>query len=155
SGWKRALAKALHAAARHQRSEGDHEAHEMAEALETAGFTGLHNQGVRIETGENESLWIARCDSACAGHPDKLAAMNRRQQHEPCLALIHEPDMAFEAHAHGADLILAGHTHGGQVKLPLLGAPYTLKVDPRISIAAGFQRIGEGLLHITAGLGHT
>jgi predicted MPP superfamily phosphohydrolase len=155
SGWKRALAKALHAAARHQRSEGDHEAHEMAEALETAGFTVLHNQGVRIETGENESLWIAGCDSAWAGHADMLAAMNGRQQHEPCLALIHEPDMAFEAHAHGADLILAGHTHGGQVKLPLLGAPYTLKVDPRISIAAGFQRIGEGLLHITAGLGHT
>jgi len=30
--------------------------------------------------------------------------------------------------------------------------PYTLRTDPRISIAAGFQRIGAGLLHITAGL---
>jgi predicted MPP superfamily phosphohydrolase len=52
-------------------------------------------------------------------------------------------------------LILAGHTHGGQVRLPLLGAPYTLRMDPRILIAAGFQRIEEAVLHITAGLGHT
>ena len=76
-------------------------------------------------------------------------------QHGVLLALIHEPDLAFEAHAQGADLILAGHTHGGQVKLPLIGAPYTHRVDPRITIAAGFQRIGAGLLHITSGLGHT
>ena len=34
-------------------------------------------------------------------------------------------------------------------------APYTLRTDPRIAIAAGFQRIEAALLHITAGLGHT
>ncbi len=69
--------------------------------------------------------------------------------------LIHEPDLAFEAEARGADLILAGHTHGGQVKLPVIGAPYTLRMDPRILVASGFQRIEAGLLHITSGLGHT
>jgi predicted MPP superfamily phosphohydrolase len=84
-----------------------------------------------------------------------LSAMAGRRPEEACLALIHEPDMAFEARAEGADLILAGHTHGGQVQLPWLGALYTLKMDPRIAIASGFQHIGEGLLHITAGLGHT
>ena len=41
------------------------------------------------------------------------------------------------------------------MRLPLVGAPYTLRMDPRIAIAAGFQRIEAGLLHITAGLGHT
>jgi hypothetical protein len=136
------------------RSDGDEEAHAMADALTAAGFTVLHNAGVRVEDS-GRSLWIAGCDSAWAGHSDMEAAMQGRRADEPCLALIHEPDMAFEAHAQGADLILAGHTHGGQVKLPLVGAPYTLRVDPRISIASGFQRVGAGLLHITAGLGHT
>jgi predicted MPP superfamily phosphohydrolase len=84
-----------------------------------------------------------------------VAAMDGRAADEACLALIHEPELAFEAREHGAELILAGHTHGGQVRLPLIGAPYTHRGDERLTIAAGFQRIGEALLHITAGLGQT
>jgi len=153
-GWRRLLHLVLHLVAPQVRSDGDEEGHAMAEALQNAGFTVLHNAGVRV-TAADQSLWIAGCDSAWAGHADMLAAMNGRNPQEPCLALIHEPDMAFEAHEEGADLILAGHTHGGQVRFPFVGAPYTLRMDPRIQIAAGFQRIGAGLLHITAGLGHT
>jgi predicted MPP superfamily phosphohydrolase len=154
SGWRRLLRFFLRLASPRLRSDGDEEGHAMAEALEAAGFNVLHNAGMRVQSGD-ESLWIAGCDSAWAGHADMLAAMNGRAPGEACLALIHEPDLAFEAQEMGADLILAGHTHGGQVRLPIVGAPYTMRVDPRISIAAGFQRISGGLLHITAGLGHT
>ena len=136
------------------KSDGEHEAHAMADALRAAGITVLHNEGARIQT-HGQTLWIAGCDSAWAGHADMAAAMHGRRPGEACLALIHEPDLAFEAETLGADLILAGHTHGGQVKLPVVGAPYTLRVDPRIIIASGFQRLEAGLLHITAGLGHT
>jgi uncharacterized protein len=153
-GWRRFISNLLRIVAPRLRSDGDDEAHAMADALEQAGFTVLHNAGVRVQDGD-KSLWIAGCDSAWAGHADMLAAMAGRGADEPCLALIHEPDLAFEAHGLGADLILAGHTHGGQVRLPLLGALYTLRMDPRISIAAGFQRIEAALLHITTGLGHT
>jgi predicted MPP superfamily phosphohydrolase len=153
-GWRMLLRMFFALASPRLRSDGDEEGHAMAEALEAAGFNVLHNAGMRVSAG-GESLWIAGCDSAWAGHADMLAAMDGRAPGEACLALIHEPDMAFEAQELGADLILAGHTHGGQVRLPLVGAPYTLRVDPRISIAAGFQRIRGGLLHITAGLGHT
>jgi uncharacterized protein len=153
-GWRRLLSIFMNAVGPRVHSGGDHEAHAMADALSAAGIRVLHNDGVRVSV-DGRSLWIAGCDSAWAGHADMLAAMRGRRPGEPCLALIHEPDMAFEAQAAGADLILAGHTHGGQVRLPLVGAPYDLRVDPRIAIAAGFQRIGAGLLHITAGLGHT
>jgi predicted MPP superfamily phosphohydrolase len=144
----------LHLVAPQVRSEGEHEAHAMADALRLAGITVLHNEGVRVWKN-GQSLWIAGCDSAWAGHADMEAAMGGRGPDEACLALIHEPDLTFDAHDLGADLILAGHTHGGQVRLPLFGAPYTLRTDPRIAIAAGFQRLETGLLHITAGLGHT
>jgi predicted MPP superfamily phosphohydrolase len=136
------------------RSDGEHEAHAMADALRAAGVTVLHNEGVRVRKN-GRTLWIAGCDSAWAGHADMRAAMRGRAVDERCLALIHEPDLTFEAHDQGADLILAGHTHGGQIRLPLVGAPYTLRMDPRIGIASGFQRLEAGLLHITAGLGHT
>lgn len=136
------------------KSDGEHEAHAMADALRSAGVTVLHNEGVRVRKND-QTVWIAGCDSAWAGHADMASAMQGRRPGEACLGLIHEPDLAFEAESQGADLILAGHTHGGQIKLPLIGAPYTLRMDPRIAIASGFQRVEEGLLHITAGLGHT
>ena len=153
-GWRRLVGRLLHFLAPRLRSDGDDEGHAMADALRTAGITVLHNEGERVRIGE-QTLWIAGCDSAWAGHADMDAAMTGRHRDEACLALIHEPDLAFDAREHGADLILAGHTHGGQVQIPFVGAPCTLRMDPRIAVAAGFQRIGDSLLHITAGLGHT
>jgi uncharacterized protein len=155
SGWRHALGTFLHAFAPRLRSDGEHEGHAMVDALREAGITVLHNEGQRVFAAEGQSLWIAGCDSAWAGHADMQAAMNGKRPDEACLALIHEPDLAFEAGELGGDLILAGHTHGGQVRFPLVGALYTLRMDPRIAIAAGFQRIEEALLHITTGLGHT
>jgi predicted MPP superfamily phosphohydrolase len=136
------------------RSDGAHEAHAMADALREGGVTVLHNEGVRLQK-DGQTVWVGGCDSAWAGHADVGSALHGRRYGEACLMLIHEPDLAFEAEARGADLILAGHTHGGQVKLPVIGAPYTLRMDPRILVASGFQRIEAGLLHITSGLGHT
>jgi predicted MPP superfamily phosphohydrolase len=154
-GWRRVLGLLLKNVSPRLRSDGDEEGHAMAEALQAAGITVLHNDGQRVQIDGTKSLWIAGCDSAWAGHADMLAAMQGRRPDEACLALIHEPDLAFEARDHGADLILAGHTHGGQVRFPIIGAVYTLRIDPRILIAAGFQRLEAGLLHIAAGLGHT
>jgi predicted MPP superfamily phosphohydrolase len=153
-GWRKLLARALDVIAPRLHSDGEDEGHAMADALRAANISVLHNEGRRVQI-DGQTLWIAGCDSAWAGHADMRAAMRGRRPDEPCLALIHEPDLAFDAAEHGGDLILAGHTHGGQVQLPFLGAPYTLRMDPRIAVAAGFQQIGKGLLHITAGLGHT
>ena len=153
-GWRKLLGHAMGMISPRLRSDGEDEGHAMADALTAAGITVLHNAGQRIKAN-GQSLWIAGCDSAWAGHADMLAAMHGRRSDEACLALIHEPDLAFEAQEHGADLILAGHTHGGQVRFPFLGALYTLRMDPRILIAAGFQHIEASLLHITSGMGHT
>jgi predicted MPP superfamily phosphohydrolase len=68
------------------------------------------------------------------------------------IAVMHSPDSAPETAALGYDLTLAGHTHGGQVRLPLIGALVTNSAMPR-RLASGLIRMGAGLLHTSPGLG--
>jgi predicted MPP superfamily phosphohydrolase len=68
------------------------------------------------------------------------------------LAVMHSPDSAPETAALGYDLLLAGHTHGGQVCLPLLGALVTnCSMPPRL--VEGLIRMGPAILHTSRGLG--
>jgi predicted MPP superfamily phosphohydrolase len=68
------------------------------------------------------------------------------------VAVMHSPDSAPESAALGYDLLIAGHTHGGQVRLPLVGALVTnSSMPPRL--AAGLIRMGTAVLHTSPGLG--
>ena len=65
---------------------------------------------------------------------------------------MHSPDTAPEAAALGYRLIVAGHTHGGQVRLPWIGALVTNCSMPR-AFASGLVRMGSSVLHTSRGLG--
>jgi predicted MPP superfamily phosphohydrolase len=68
------------------------------------------------------------------------------------LAVMHSPDSAPEAAALGYQLIVAGHTHGGQVRVPLGGALVTnCSMPPRL--VSGLIRMGGAVLHTSPGLG--
>lgn len=56
--------------------------------------------------------------------------------------------------AAGSDLLLAGHTHGGQVRLPFVGA-LTANCDLPLAAASGTSRHRSTPLHVSAGLGHS
>jgi predicted MPP superfamily phosphohydrolase len=68
------------------------------------------------------------------------------------VAVMHSPDAAPETAALGYDLLIAGHTHGGQVRLPFVGALVTNCSLPR-RLASGLQRMGTALVHTSPGLG--
>ena len=68
------------------------------------------------------------------------------------LAVMHSPDSAPEAAALGYRFIVAGHTHGGQVCLPLVGALVTNCSMPR-RIVKGLAQVGGAVLHTSPGLG--
>lgn len=84
--------------------------------LESQGVQVLVNRGVRVERGE-ASLWVAGVDDLTEGDPWLADALQGHRDEEPVLLLTHHPDFFFEAAAAGVDLTLAGHTHGGQVKI--------------------------------------
>jgi predicted MPP superfamily phosphohydrolase len=68
------------------------------------------------------------------------------------VAVMHSPDSAPETAALGYDLMVAGHTHGGQVCLPVVGALVTNCSMPR-RLVAGLIRMGPAILHTSRGLG--
>jgi len=68
------------------------------------------------------------------------------------MLLSHSPDILDDPFAKRADLILAGHTHGGQVVPPMVGpVACSSRFGPRY--AAGLHRVGESMLFVTRGLG--
>jgi predicted MPP superfamily phosphohydrolase len=67
------------------------------------------------------------------------------------IALAHSPDQLRWAQAHGIDLLLAGHTHGGQIRIPLIG-PIFSPCRHGVKYAWGLYDAPPTLLHVTRGV---
>ena len=76
----------------------------------------------------------------------------RAPSDRPVLFLHHTPDPILDLAGRGVDLVLAGHTHGGQVRLPLYGALLTLARHGK-RFEAGLYRVKDTWLHVNRGLG--
>ncbi len=123
---------------------------ELIEKLEADGWVDLTN--VRLDATLNgTSAEVAGLDDPHV-HRDDLRVAPRRHPDRFGLALVHSPDPAPELVALGYDLVVAGHTHGGQVRLPLVGALVNNSLLPR-KFSRGLLSLGPGYLHISAGLG--
>jgi predicted MPP superfamily phosphohydrolase len=68
------------------------------------------------------------------------------------LLLYHTPDMIEVASAENVDLYLAGHTHGGQIRLPLYGAIITASAFGK-QYEQGRYTVGDTTLHVSRGIG--
>jgi len=100
---------------------GNHDCVEIAVELEQAGVRMLINEAVGIGSSDDR-LWVIGVDDPhyydCA---DLGAALAEVPEGAFRLLLAHTPDMYEEAAGADIDLYLTGHTHAGQIRLPLLG----------------------------------
>ena len=137
---------------RRRRSSGRNPWRELVEGLEARGWTVLSNRRGRlgdVELAGMDDPHIRRDDPAVAVPADGQAPATRLR-----LGVVHSPyRRALDAFAgNGYDLVLAGHTHGGQVRLPGVGALVTNCDLPRDRVR-GLSRWGPSWLHVSAGLG--
>jgi predicted MPP superfamily phosphohydrolase len=91
-------------------------------ALRRRGIEVLTNQNTGLRRGA-DVLQLAGVDDWGWGKADFARAMRGVDTARPSLMLSHEPMALDVPETRGVSLILSGHTHGGQIRLPLVGAP--------------------------------
>ena len=135
---------------------GNHDYYAGAEKvrdwLSELGADVLVNRARSVCRGA-DVLRVAGLDDVFEGHPDPTVGCDLTA-HYPTVVLSHNPDGILHLHPElRVDVVLAGHTHGGQIVLPLYGAPLTMaKVCGRRS-ASGWVRHPRTALYVTRGLG--
>jgi predicted MPP superfamily phosphohydrolase len=126
---------------------GNHEyfsgAQRWVEHMASLGWEALHNRHV-VVTRNGDSLVVAGVDDRTAAgsgvpghHMDHEAALAGADPDLPVLLLAHQPQQVTGAAAHGVDLQLSGHTHGGQ----MWPFHYLVRLDQ--PVLQGLSRHGE------------
>lgn len=122
----------------------------VSQALTGRNITLLRNTALPLER-DKKRLWIAGIDDAWMGVADVGLAIHQIPAGEATILLAHEPDFADHAAHYPIDLQLSGHSHGGQVRLPVVGAPILPPMAQKYPI--GLNRVGALQVYTNCGLG--
>jgi len=127
-------------------TNADHVAH----ALEAENIRVLANRSDAIE-GNGARIWLAGVTDVLSGTADLSETLHRVPTGEAVILLAHEPDFADQASRFPIDLQLSGHSHGGQIRLPLLPPLYLPPLARKYIL--GTYHIRDLTLYTNAGMG--
>ncbi|MBI3269551.1 MAG: metallophosphoesterase [Planctomycetes bacterium] len=117
----------------------------------TAGFEVLVNENTLVHP-RGSPLRLIGLDDLWFGNLDLRRGLAGTSPKEPRIVLLHNPDYLERLAPAGVDLVLSGHTHGGQISLPLVGAPI-LPSRYEGRYVNGLYRSGGTQLYVNRGLG--
>jgi predicted MPP superfamily phosphohydrolase len=124
---------------------------ELEALFRQSGIPLLRNASRVIETVQGPFA-VAGIDDLNAGRPDLRAALQGLAPAVPTILLSHRPEVFPEAASRGVALTLAGHYHGGQIKLVLPNRQISV-AHLRTPYPEGLFRIGESRLYVSRGIG--
>jgi len=121
----------------------------IADLFRAEGIQVLINEGSRMDL-RGESFWLAGVDDTMVGLEDLPLALAGSQHNEFKLLLAHNPTILRRAARVSVDLVLSGHTHGGQVTWR---SERSRSGRPRRRMLRGLGRRGNTQIYVTRGLG--
>lgn len=131
---------------------GNHDRHDMLDALEAIDVRVLANESVVIYRGKNKLRLVGIDDVHAFYSPDAITAMENHQESFRII-LVHTVDLATVAARLGYSLYLSGHTHGGQICLPN-GRALLTALDSHRDLATGSWKLNGMHGYTSRGLGH-
>lgn len=130
------------------------EANVMGYWFEYYGIRLITNQSVDF-TRDNQVFRLIGTEHPYQPVANWQALVGAKTPDTFCLALSHRPDNIYNLSKAGADLVLSGHTHGGQWRIPLIG-PLFIPSSYGRRFDQGFHLAGNSLLYTSRGFGgHT
>jgi predicted MPP superfamily phosphohydrolase len=131
---------------------GNHDTHDLVEAVEMLGIRVLVNEHQTIERS-GAAIRLTGIDDVNYFYTDDADATLRAPRDGLLsIALVHSPEMADVAAEAGYALYLSGHTHGGQVCLPD-GRPLYTAISRHKNLAAGAWTFGDMIGYTSRGVG--
>ena len=121
----------------------------ITDLFRAEGIRVLINEGTRMDL-RGESFWLAGVDDTMVGLEDLPLALAGSSDDEFKLLLAHNPIILRRAARVSVDLVLSGHTHGGQVTWR---SEKSRSGRPRRRMLRGLGRRGNTQIYVTRGLG--
>ncbi|KRQ86390.1 putative metallophosphoesterase [Caloramator mitchellensis] len=120
--------------------------------LQKRGVIVLINKNTKISVGM-ENINLCGIDDFLTGNYDIKSALFNIDKNNFTILLSHSPDVIIKNRNIDVDLILSGHTHGGQIRLPLIGALVAPGQGFLPEYDKGLFKINNTLLYIDSGVG--
>ncbi|MEG0373688.1 MAG: metallophosphoesterase, partial [Enterococcus sp.] len=120
--------------------------------MNAANFEVLKNTGETITLNNGKRVFIGGLDDSLLGNPSVTETLAYRGKYNYSILLTHEPDVADKFIGTNTQLVLAGHSHGGQVRLPF----YQVKNVLAEKYVRGLYELRDQTkLYVNTGLGTT
>ncbi|MDT2726322.1 metallophosphoesterase [Lactococcus formosensis] len=129
------------------------------DVMSAGGFVVLRNQGETLTLSDGRQVFLGGLDDSLLGNPSVSDTLAYRQNYDYAITMTHEPDVADGFIGTDTQLVLAGHSHGGQVWLPffpiknVLAEKYTRGLYQLDAITQLYVNTGIGTTSIHARFG--
>ncbi|GFO51038.1 hypothetical protein ikelab_03130 [Lactococcus garvieae] len=129
------------------------------DVMSAGGFTVLRNQRETLTLSDGRQVFLGGLDDSLLGNPSVSDTLAYRQNYDYAITMTHEPDVADAFIGTDIQLVLAGHSHGGQVWIPfypiknVLAEKYTRGLYQLDAITQLYVNTGIGTTSIHARFG--